>query len=178
MAGAGRTMTRTQLAGGTKEAVNTLLRNEQEVYGAGNREMFSVALGLARKISMDVCYKLAANDADTLKKARKWFLDDTGTDDDLKKITKILSDGFKKISALCNSSVGRSPFPPPGPSESLSTIHDLRQSFASVAASAGESLYIVGKILGHQQARTTEVYAHLAPDPVQAAADRAEARDL
>jgi site-specific recombinase XerD len=74
--------------------------------------------------------------------------------------------------------VGRSPFPRPGPSEGLSTIHDLRQSFASVAVSAGESLYIVAKILGHRQARTTEVYAHLAPDPVQAAADRAEARDL
>ena len=52
-------------------------------------------------------------------------------------------------------------------------IHDLRHSFASVAVSGGESLYIVGKILGHRQARTTEVYAHLAPDPVQAAADRA-----
>jgi integrase len=52
-------------------------------------------------------------------------------------------------------------------------IHDLRHSFASVAVSSGESLYIVGKILGHRQARTTEVYAHLAPDPVQAAADRA-----
>jgi integrase len=43
---------------------------------------------------------------------------------------------------------------------------DLRHSFASVAVSGGESLYIVGKILGHRQARTTEVYAHLAPDPV------------
>ncbi len=52
-------------------------------------------------------------------------------------------------------------------------IHDLRHSFASVAVSGGESLYIVGKILGHRQARTTEVYAHLAPDPVQAAANRA-----
>lgn len=52
-------------------------------------------------------------------------------------------------------------------------IHDLRHSFASVAVSSGESLYIVGKILGHRQARTTEVYAHLAPDPVQAVADRA-----
>ncbi len=52
-------------------------------------------------------------------------------------------------------------------------IHDLRHSFASVAVSGGESLYIVGKILSHRQARTTEVYAHLAPDPVQAAADRA-----
>jgi site-specific recombinase XerD len=42
--------------------------------------------------------------------------------------------------------------------------------------SAGESLYIVGKILGHRQARTTAVYAHLAADPVQAAADRAARR--
>jgi site-specific recombinase XerD len=32
---------------------------------------------------------------------------------------------------------------------------------------------MVGKILGHRQARTTEIYAHLAPDPVQAAANRA-----
>jgi hypothetical protein len=32
-------------------------------------------------------------------------------------------------------------------------IHDLRHSFASVAVSSGESLYIVGKILGHRQAR-------------------------
>jgi integrase len=52
-------------------------------------------------------------------------------------------------------------------------VHDLLHSFASVAVSEGESLYIVGKILGHRQARTTEVYAHLASDPVQAAADRA-----
>jgi len=52
-------------------------------------------------------------------------------------------------------------------------LHDLRHSFASVAVSNGESLYIVGKILGHRQAKTTEIYAHLAQDPVQAAADRA-----
>ncbi len=52
-------------------------------------------------------------------------------------------------------------------------LHDLRHSFASVAVSGGESLYIVGKILGHRQSRTTEMYAHLAEDPVQAAADRA-----
>jgi integrase len=52
-------------------------------------------------------------------------------------------------------------------------IHDLRHSFASVAVNGGESLYIVARILGHRQARTTEVYAHLALDPVHAAADRA-----
>lgn len=51
-------------------------------------------------------------------------------------------------------------------------LHDLRHSFASVGASGGDSLYIVGKLLGHNQAHTTQRYAHLADDPVKAAADR------
>lgn len=55
-------------------------------------------------------------------------------------------------------------------------IHDLRHSFASVGASAGDSLYIVGKLLGHNQPRTTQRYAHLADDPVKAAADRTAKR--
>ncbi len=33
-------------------------------------------------------------------------------------------------------------------------------------------LYLVGKVLGHQQASTTERYAHLADDPLRAVADR------
>ncbi len=51
-------------------------------------------------------------------------------------------------------------------------LHDLRHSFASVAVSDGHSLYMVGKILGHKQARTTEIYAHLAQDPVMAVANQ------
>lgn len=51
-------------------------------------------------------------------------------------------------------------------------IHDLRHTFASVAASAGESLPIIGKLLGHTQAQTTARYAHLAPTPVRDAAGR------
>jgi integrase len=50
-------------------------------------------------------------------------------------------------------------------------IHDLRHSFASVAASAGMSLPIIGKLLGHTQASTTQRYAHLASDPVRAASN-------
>lgn len=50
-------------------------------------------------------------------------------------------------------------------------LHDLRHSFASMAVMGGNSLYIVGKILGHKQSRTTEIYAHLADDPLKAAAD-------
>ena len=51
-------------------------------------------------------------------------------------------------------------------------IHDLRHSFASVAVSSGDSLYLVGKVLGHAKSRSTERYAHLADDPVKAVADR------
>ncbi|WP_181763109.1 site-specific integrase [Mesorhizobium sp. B2-4-13] len=50
-------------------------------------------------------------------------------------------------------------------------LHDLRHSFASSAVSSGQSLYVVGKLLGHSQARTTQRYAHLAKGPVQSAAD-------
>lgn len=48
-------------------------------------------------------------------------------------------------------------------------IHDLRHSFASVAASGGQSLVIIGKLLGHTQPQTTARYAHLAADPIRAA---------
>ncbi|MGF1641267.1 MAG: tyrosine-type recombinase/integrase [Rhodospirillales bacterium] len=51
-------------------------------------------------------------------------------------------------------------------------IHDLRHSFASFAVASGESLFLVGKVLGHRQSRTTEGYAHLSNDPLRAVADR------
>lgn len=50
-------------------------------------------------------------------------------------------------------------------------LHDLRHSFASVAASGGHSLPIIGRLLGHTQAQTTARYAHLANDPVKAAGE-------
>jgi integrase len=51
-------------------------------------------------------------------------------------------------------------------------LHDLRHSFASFAVSDGSSLFLLGKVLGHAQSKTTEKYAHLADDPVRAVADR------
>jgi len=50
-------------------------------------------------------------------------------------------------------------------------IHDLRHTFASVGASASFGLPIIGKLLGHTQASTTQRYAHLAEDPLRRAAD-------
>jgi len=55
-------------------------------------------------------------------------------------------------------------------------LHDLRHSFASVAVAGGDSLYLVGKVLGHSAARTTEKYAHVHDDPLRAVADRAARR--
>jgi site-specific recombinase XerD len=55
-------------------------------------------------------------------------------------------------------------------------LHDLRHSFASFAIADGASLFMVGKVLGHRQARTTEIYAHLSDDPVRDVASRTAAR--
>lgn len=51
-------------------------------------------------------------------------------------------------------------------------LHDLRHSFASVGASRGDSLLVIGALLGHRSAKTTERYAHLANHPVKSAAER------
>jgi integrase len=50
-------------------------------------------------------------------------------------------------------------------------IHDLRHTFASFGAGAGLGLPIIGKLLGHSQATTTQRYAHLDADPVRRASD-------
>ena len=51
-------------------------------------------------------------------------------------------------------------------------LHDLRHSFASVAVGLGEGLPIVGRLLGHTQAQTSQRYAHVAADPAKVAAER------
>src|SRR5690606_6425773 len=45
-------------------------------------------------------------------------------------------------------------------------LHDLRHSFASVAAAEGLSLPVIGALLGHSQPATTARYAHFASDPI------------
>lgn len=50
-------------------------------------------------------------------------------------------------------------------------LHDLRHTFASVAASNGLSMPIIASMLGHRELSTTQKYAHLADDPRKAAAD-------
>jgi integrase len=45
-------------------------------------------------------------------------------------------------------------------------LHDLRHSYASLAAGRGISLQMIGKLLGHKVPATTQRYAHLARDAV------------
>jgi integrase len=54
-------------------------------------------------------------------------------------------------------------------------IHDLRHTYASILASAGLSLPVIGGLLGHTQPATTARYAHLLDDPLRAATERAAA---
>jgi integrase len=48
-------------------------------------------------------------------------------------------------------------------------VHDLRHTYASLLASEGLSLPIIGALLGHTQPRTTARYSHLLDDPLRAA---------
>jgi integrase len=54
-------------------------------------------------------------------------------------------------------------------------VHDLRHSYASLLASSGASLPLIGAMLGHSSPQTTHRYAHLFQDPQKAAAERVAA---
>jgi integrase len=50
-------------------------------------------------------------------------------------------------------------------------LHDLRHSFATFAASAGQDLSLIGSLLGHRDVATTARYTHLFPERQQHAAE-------
>mgnify|MGYP003582303015 CR=1 FL=1 len=54
-------------------------------------------------------------------------------------------------------------------------LHDLRHTYASILVSAGLSLPIIGRLLGHTQASTTHRYAHLMDDPLRQATNQVSA---
>lgn len=51
-------------------------------------------------------------------------------------------------------------------------IHDLRHIFAGVGAGSHMGLPVIGKLLGHANASSTERYAHLQRDPQQEASNK------
>jgi site-specific recombinase XerD len=94
-----------------------------------------------------------------LNLAEKWGLSE-GTGSLCKHIKKYPEN--KKERFLSNAEIER--------------IHDLRHSFASIAAADGLSLPIIGALLGHSQVSTTARYAHLVGEPLQEAATSIGAR--
>lgn len=50
-------------------------------------------------------------------------------------------------------------------------IHDLRHTFASLVASSGQSLLVVGELLGHSSPQTTKRYASLYDESLRSAAE-------
>ncbi|MGB8839481.1 MAG: site-specific integrase [Aliidongia sp.] len=55
-------------------------------------------------------------------------------------------------------------------------LHDLRHSFASVGSDEGDSLQVIGRLLGHSKITTTQRYTHLSLDPVKDAVERISGR--
>ena len=55
-------------------------------------------------------------------------------------------------------------------------LHDLRHTWASVAAMNGVDMVTIAKLLGHALVETTERYAHLSDQSVSEAADRVSGR--
>ncbi len=51
-------------------------------------------------------------------------------------------------------------------------VHDLRHTYASILASSGLSLLVIGQLLGHTQQATTKRYAHFYDDPLREATNR------
>lgn len=52
-------------------------------------------------------------------------------------------------------------------------MHDLRHSFASNLVNSGQSIYVVSKLLGHSQVKTTARYSHLSDATLMSAVDAA-----
>ena len=52
------------------------------------------------------------------------------------------------------------------------TPHTLRHTLGAFGGSRGESLLMIGAVLGHANARSTAIYAHVDYDPARLAADR------
>lgn len=90
-------------AGLTKSELTDKLTRSTEVFGSGNRRMMSDALQLARKWSADTEVKLSGNSAATRAAIKRWFHRGNVSAESLENTRTTLLEGFKKVTAACNS---------------------------------------------------------------------------
>lgn len=89
------------------------------------------------------------------RKANPWVF---STSNDGPHLGHILSRDFRKLLKLCGIKGA--------------SLHTLRHTFASHLVMNGTDIYTVQKLLGHSSIKTTEIYAHLAPDFLKAAVEK------
>jgi hypothetical protein len=90
-------------AGKNEEELKAELLPSREVFGDGHRRMISEALQLARKWSSQVEVKLSSKSKHTLAAISKWFFAPGAKAENVEAARATLLDGFKKITAACNS---------------------------------------------------------------------------
>ena len=89
------------------------------------------------------------------RKENPWVF---STSNDGPHLGHILSRDFRKLLKLCGIKGA--------------SLHTLRHTFASHLVMNGTDVYTVQKLLGHSSIKTTEIYAHLAPDFLKAAVEK------
>lgn len=122
--------------GKSSEELLPLLTQGDEVFGNGNRKMLSDALQQARKWSADTEVKLSSKSAPTLDCIRSWFHQNGASDEAVEATRVRLLNGFKKITAACNS--GRVIF---SDRPHLRAGGDYDNTFASV--NAGDAMPVI-----------------------------------
>jgi len=89
------------------------------------------------------------------RKENPWVF---STSNDGPHLGHILSRDFRKLLKLCGIKGA--------------SLHTLRHTFASHLVMNGTDIYTVQKLLGHSSIKTTEIYAHLAPDFLKSAVEK------
>lgn len=88
---------------GAQTDVSAKLEKTSEVYSAGERATMAAALGQSLAAAQGAAAKLATADAQTIQTFKRWFADEKTTDAQIKTGMRKLSQGFKKIAAMCNN---------------------------------------------------------------------------
>ena len=91
------------LSGKSKAEAKTVLQREREVFNSEHRTLFAKSLTLARKWSQNAVAKLGDPKDRTRRVIKRWFHTDDASDGDVDTSAATLLAGFKKITALCNS---------------------------------------------------------------------------
>jgi hypothetical protein len=94
---------------GDKATVVARLDRKDEIFSEQERKWMCASLMLSRKISEDCKRKLSGGllhsiSPHTKECVKRWFMDETCGDDELKAALATLLGGFKKIASACNSS--------------------------------------------------------------------------